>query len=60
MLLVTTVSPGTAVSRPASAYVVVPADRAIALPGTTSAAAAWAIASLSAVSRSALASKPGS
>ena len=45
--LVTTVNPGTRASRWASAYVVVPADTAIAMPGSTSATAASAIASFS-------------
>jgi len=45
--LVTTVRPGTPASRWASAYVVVPAETATAIPGSASATAASAIASFS-------------
>src|SRR5215471_6025120 len=61
--LVTMVTPGTPgmpISRSASANVVVPADRPMALPGVTSSAAAPAIAALAACSRVDLVSKPGS
>ena len=57
--LVTTVSPGTSARRWASAYVVVPAETPMAMPGSTSAAAASAIASFSACWSEDLAAKPG-
>ena len=47
--LVTTVRPGTSASRWARAYVVVPAETAIAIPGSTRATAASAMASFSAL-----------
>ena len=58
--LVTMVTPGMPISCSASAKVVVPADRPIALPGVTSSTAARAIAALAACSRVDLVSKPGS
>ncbi len=58
--LVTTVRPSTACRCRATAKVVVPAARAIAEPGGTSAAAARAIASLAGSSQCALVSNPGS
>ena len=58
--LVTIVSPDTSSSCWARANVVVPADRAIAVPGVTSSAAARAMASFCGFSRTDLASNPGS
>ena len=58
--LVTIVSPGTSRRHWASANVVVPADRAIAVPGLTRLAAALPIAAFSGCSSTSLASKPGS
>jgi hypothetical protein len=58
--LVTTVSRGTSTSRRAIAWVVVPAEIAIACPGRTNAAAASAIASLASCSSDDLALNPGS
>jgi hypothetical protein len=57
---VTTVRPGTLNSCSASAYVVVPADSAIAAPGVTRPAAALAIIPFSGSSLPDFASKPGS
>lgn len=58
--LVTTVRSGTSSNCWASAYVVVPPESAIALPGTAMAAAARAMSSLAVSSSADLASKPGS
>ena len=58
--LVTMVSPGTSSRHCASANVVVPAARAIAVPGVTILAAARAIAVFSGCSSTSFASKPGS
>ena len=58
--LVTIVRPGTSSRHWASANVVVPADRAIAVPGLTRLAAALPIAAFSGCSSTSLASKPGS
>ena len=54
------VSPGTSSRHCASANVVVPAARAIAVPGVTILAAARAIAVFSGRSSTSFASKPGS
>ena len=58
--LVTTVTPGISATRAASAWVVVPAEIAIAMPGSTSAAAAAAIACFSSCWSADLATNPGS
>ena len=58
--LVTTVRPGTSASRWASAYVVVPAETATAIPGSARPTAASAMASFSLCWSADLAAKPGS
>src|SRR5512141_737245 len=57
---VTTVTPGMSPTLAASAWVVVPAEIAIAMPGSTRAPAAAAIAAFSACWSADLATKPGS
>ena len=57
---VTTVTPGISPTRAASVWVVVPAEIAIAMPGSTSRAASSAIAAFSTCWSADLATNPGS